>query len=467
MAKLLVVISSDLYVRNYLRTNALRELEESFECHFAGTLELSLREEIEKKAGFQGLFGMSKRLKRLHQLHFNLMMWRHRKKSKTFLYRWMRNSNWHKIDSLHGPLRLVTSAVRWLLSAALNPQGLIVPLLGNRILFPISTALIRLLLPVDDDLSRLVQTEKYDAIVFPSAAFEPVSVDLIRIGKRLNVTTLCLIDNWDNLTSKTVFWTKPNHLGVWGEQAKGQAIDIHDFPPHHVHTIGTPRFDQYLSRRGRKPEEEIYAFPYILFVGSAMPFDEIRMLHNLEESLSLNQDAPKDLRIVYRPHPWQQKRLVSSTFEDRDFTQVILDKQISESRGNQKLGNVSFQPDLTYYPKLLVGARCVVGPLTTMLLEASICLKPVIALNFSDGVHGTTTKTYFSHFEGAERIPGFNFCNSQDELPNLLSAALSFGESNEVESDEAISTYVNLAEPPYPSRLGNLVGTILAKTSEA
>jgi hypothetical protein len=286
----------------------------------------------------------------------------------------------------------------------------------------------------------------------------------VSLGQELSVPTLCLIDNWDNLSSKTVFWKKPDHLGVWGPQAQSLAHTIHGFVPDQVHLIGTPRFDSYFEARTSTGFTTPHDFPYALYVGSAMPFDDIGTLKILEKILIESENLPPDFRLIYRPHPWQHKRNVDARFTAEDFSRVILDPQFDEA---QRAGAVrgtndpSFQPDLDYYPGLLLSSRCVVGPLTTMLLEASLCLKPVVALSYFDGYHANTSQRYFSHFDGMEKVPGFVFCNDKETLTTLISQALEVGAINPAASDDQTSYFLYRDERSYPDRLEALVRHII------
>ena len=467
MAKVLIVISSDIYVRNYLTTDALTALEEQFECHFIADNAISMKELLEQKSGFRGYYSIDDSLHKKHRLLFNLMMWRHRRKSRTFHYRWLRNSRWHMIDRSHGTIISILSTLKWLGSASLNPEGLVVPLLGNRLVFPLSSRLLRKIIPPNEDLKARIAGEKYDVVMFPSAAFDAVSVDIARACEDLGVSSLCLIDNWDNLTSKTVFWAKPTYLGVWGPQARDQAMKIHGFAPPQIYEIGTPRFDQYVAAR-EGPTKPPYNYPYVLFVGSAMPFDEISALHLIDKFLVDSPSLPPELHVVYRPHPWQQKRQSSSVFSQADFRRVVLDKQIQDAQQKDRslLENTTrFQPDLSYYPNLLMGASCVVGPLTTMLLEAALCLRPVIGINYSDGVHSNTSRQYFSHFDGADNIPGFSFCDKADDLGRLIEHSVLSDQIRAEESSAAIGYFLNQSPVPYPTRLVDTVHNIIAKSS--
>jgi len=464
MSKVLVVFSEDNFVRNYLRTDALVSLSRAQEVSIVADRLLALAPEIGNDPRFKGFFTVDLRVAKRHHMFFNVFMWRNRRKSRTFFYRWMRNSGWDLVEKMRGCAKL-WSAIRWIPGALLNPSGLRVPFWGNPLLFPLAKFLLLRRLPINPELSALVAADNYDLIVFPSAAFDPVSVDLTRLGKKLAIPTLCLIDNWDNLTSKTSFWTKPDHLGVWGEQAKEQARRIHDFPPDRVHPIGTPRFDQYFSSRGVAHPSPLYPFPYILFVGSAMPFDEIGTLHFLERILSELESAPPELKVVYRPHPWQQKRKTKSEFRAADFSRTVLDMQIAEAYDSgvkREVTDPSFQPELDYYPRLFQGAILVMGPLTTMLLEGALALKPIIGIAYDDGHHANTSRRYFTHFDGVEAIPSFLICDDPSELSAELRRSLLAGAVDAKASDAATLHFLHHDATSYPTRLGELIGKILS-----
>jgi hypothetical protein len=268
---------------------------------------------------------------------------------------------------------------------------------------------------------------------------------------------LCLVDNWDNLTSKTIFWAQPDYLAVWGPQIKEQAVRIHGFDDRQVFEIGSPRFESYYAppKRSSAPKK---SKPYVLFVGSAMAFDELTALRQLETELATQGLSPRDIQIVYRPHPWQQPRRCEARFDASQFLYTTLDPQMAElfpEGAWPKHSNVAIQPELDYYPQLLKGAQIVVGPLTTMLLEAALCLRPVIGLGYGDGLHFNTARRYFTHFDDTQRIPGFFLCENPDGLGSLVSTALNFPTISQEESDRATGHFV------VPSRSDSYVDRLL------
>lgn len=453
--QILFLVSEFTYVRNYLRSGALDSVLAAHDVRFALADEVAQGEHPLAEPQIAGTFEYTPKQVKLQAEIFQILAWRHRQKSRTFFYRWLRQSNWNLVVRQRSQLARIRALLAWIAGILTQRSLLVGPVLGNRFLFKLSLSLMTRRRQPNEALSAIIEKEQWDLIAIPSAGFEPATFDAIRVAKSKKIPSLVLIDNWDNLVSKTVLWPRPDHIGVWGEQAEKQAIRVQGFEKQAVSQIGTPRFDQYFTAR-----DSFTALrgDYILFVGSAMPFDELGALHKIEKALE--ELGFEDVPIIYRPHPWQQKRAVNSIFDENDFRVTVLDTQIAAAkrrRLQQSSTDTRFQPDLSYYPDLFRNSRIVIGPLTTMLLEASICVRPVIGLSYDDGHHFTTSVKYFSHFDGMETVPGFQFCEDRKLLGRHLQEALGQPDINLDDLDAALSQFLVIDERSYPERLLELI----------
>ena len=442
--KILFVLTATDYVRNYLRSGVVESLSAVHSVSLVADAEGKLLAEIESHSQFAGSYTTDLWNKRLHTVLWRLYMWRYRSQSPTFYYRWQGMAKWSLLLPTRGIKERLKNLVEWAAHVTTRAKVWQAPILGNRLIFPASSRIFRGLLRTPESLKTLVGRQKPDLIVCPTSAYESTVIDLILLGKKFGVKTLCLVDNWDNLTSKTIFWAKPDFLGVWGPQIKEQALRIHGFEEHQVFEIGSPRFESYFAPI-RKTAAQPRSAPYILFVGSAMPFDELTALHRLESELESNGHTPNSIRIIYRPHPWQQPRRCEARFDPSRFRFATLDPQIAELFGDSRWPGEEHrkvQPDLDYYPQLLKGSQLVVGPLTTMLLEAALCLRPVIGLGYRDGLHFNTARRYFTHFDDTHRIPGFFLCEDSNDLENLVTRALNYPPIKQAESDPITQHFV-------------------------
>jgi hypothetical protein len=460
--RVLVCFNNDDYVRNYVRTGVLSKLSKDFELTIIANGSLELSEELRLLPGFAGFFSITPATENRFLLHSQLLMWRNRRKSKTFLYRWLRMAEWGDWQHEKSPAHRLTLTFRWAISLLTKFPVLRIPLLGNRVTFPVASRILRFRMDKERALDNLVLPGMFDLIIFPSNAYEAAATVLIRLARKHQIPSLALIDNWDNLASKTVFWERPDHIAVWGPQAAKQALSIHGFQPHEIHAIGTPRFDAYFLDRSPLPRPAAEK-TRLLFVGSAMPFDEISALSRLEEGLFALGHSPSTAEIIYRPHPWQQKRKAPAAFNPGEFSFARLDPQMGHTQFRSSTNpsrNSGFQPDLDYYPHLLNSVDAVVGPLTTMLFEGALCLRPVLALSYNDGVHPTTSRRYFSHFEGLDRVPGFVFCDDVALLAERLDRVLSCNAIDEQESDKVTSFYLYRDGRSYVERLASLAHAV-------
>jgi hypothetical protein len=467
VARILVVIDGDAHVRNTIRTGALGAVLDAHECDI---LAAEATTDIGPLAGmpeFIGTFRSDASAEARHAVLFDALMWRHRRRSRTFLYRWLRSAGYGGILRDRGPWLRFKSTARWLQSLLGRRHLLRAILLGTEPIHSIARRILARRIPVNTDLARHLEQGDYDLVIHPSNAYEATGPDLVRLTRSTRTRVLALIDNWDNLSSKTVLWAPPDHLGVWGEQSRRHAIEIQRIPEERITVLGTPRFDGYFSAR-TSPSPSPYPFPYVLFVGAALAVDELEVLRLLDAELSDEPEVYGGLRIVYRPHPWQQPRAVPAKFTADEFRHVLLDVQLQEADRLGQLGEErnDLQPDLDWYPPLLTNARLVMGPLTTMLLEGSLCHRPVLALAHDDGRHFTTPSQalrWYRHFEGIEDIEGLQLCHRLSDLPEMFRAlATSRDQPDPERIDDSVAFLLHHDGRPYSARLLETVDRVLA-----
>ena len=470
MARILVVIPAREHVRNLLRSGGLDATLSAHDCMFALPEGLDAPEdlaEVRRRGEVVGRYASDPARERLHGVLFDALMWRHRDRSRTFRYRWQRTAGVNRIVRTRGPWVRIKSSVRWTLWVLRKWTPVRNVLLGSRMVHPIARRILERRIGHDAALRTLVQRAAPDLVLLPTNAHEPVGMDLVRVTRGTGVRTLFLVDNWDNLSSKTLLWARPDHLAVWGEQSVEHAVEIQGMRASDVSVVGTARFDDYYAAR-ESPPAAPYPFPYVLFVGAALANDELAVLRMLDDLLAA-RTGDDGLRVVYRPHPWQQPRAVDVEFEPTAFRHVVLDRQFLEQAPARSGDQRDFQPDLGWYPALLTNARLVMGPLTTMLLEGSVCRRRVLALAHDDGIHFTTPSQahrWYRHFEGIDTIEGFTLCHDLAELPELfLRLASDTTPLDAARVDRSVDRFVHHDGRPFADRLRGTVDAVLAQPS--
>ncbi|KPQ16044.1 MAG: hypothetical protein HLUCCO18_09585 [Rhodobacteraceae bacterium HLUCCO18] len=462
--KIAFVVSSQLFVRNYFRTDALSRLEAECDVTFLVSDTLTDMDPIQQPGRKVVVYQSDLRNRARQYDTYKVLIQRYRYRSSTFQFR---------LDRMFEPKRTLrrplTSHLLHNLNALRERVGIVYRRTRLRLLAtsPIYDLIKRRRidrLEPARGIARALGEADPDLVVMPSSAFNPEGNDVIRQSERMGRPTLFLIDNWDNLSSKSVMLLRPDHLGVWGEQSAEHAMRIQDFAPSEVTLLGTPRFDRYFELRGTDLAPP-FDFPYILFLGTSLAFDEASALEHLEGVLNRHPERFEGLRIVYRPHPWRESR---DTIAGRGLTRVTVDPQVAEQYLGKPRG-LAFQPDLDYYPGLLKNAEIVLGGLTSMLIEATIFGKDYVALTYDDGINITNQRTVLErseHFRGLERIPSVAFCKTREDVEWLLLAAWDNRGARKLSEIDAGRRFIlHDDERPYAERLADLIRTRLVAAS--
>lgn len=205
-----------------------------------------------------------------------------------------------------------------------------------------------------------------------------------------------------------------------------------------------------------------FDFPYVLFVGTALEFDEADAIRRLDEIITRNYAVFNGVKIVYRPHPWRQG---TDTIIGMELKHVVIDPQMEKAYRKNEHSD-AFQPALDYYPKLLGNSEFVIGGLTSMLIEALIFRKRFLGLVYDDGINVTNQLSVYrnyTHFEGIDTIEALTLCFRQEELEALFVAVWNKRkEIDSVQLDEKRQYYYYHEGRKYPERLFDLCDSILS-----
>jgi hypothetical protein len=320
-------------------------------------------------------------------------------------------------------------------------------------------------------IEKIIKEHKPDLVIFPMTGVESTGVELINLSRKYGFKTFFLINGWDNLSSKGIFPLLPDHLGVWGLQSALDAVNIHGMLFHRVIMLGCARYEPYFVPGNSNVR--LFSHPYILFAGGTTPNDEITPLRILDDSL--NELGNTDIKIVYRPHPWREKRNCFDTFDPASFKHVVLDPQVADNyygekrKGTESVSSQNF-PALTYYPSLVNHALFVVSPMSSMTLEAALFDVPGLVLAYDDGYHpiSGSLQAKFNHFEGGDEVPGWYYVRNLDNVKSTFRILLErFKDETPVNRafrptlSLAMKKYIHQDDQSYAERLREAIDLIL------
>lgn len=398
--RILIVIEGNSYIRNFITSNIFDHLCEDFELHFSLNEKTSrfANKKITELAESTSYYSSSNTY--LYDLIFDLTMWRKRKKSKTFRYRLKRTRGFNKELLIDESLVMKIFRLCFRLARFFFHRTKYY-LFANPVTYPFTVFILSLFSKKNEDLLKLISSIKPDLVLYPSSAYEGIGINLLQITKEKKIPSFFLIDNWDNLSSKSILWKKPNRVLVWGEQSRKHAISIQGFNQKDVDVIGAARIDHYFKSRKNEIKSN-FTFDYILFVGTTLPFNEASLIYQIDEILTKNRSLFGELKLIYRPHPWRQG--IDMVDENR-LINTIIDPQLASNYNSSHHSN-TFQPNLDYYPSLLKNAEFVMGGLTSMIIESLIFQKKFLAFAYKEEKNLSSPHLVFKnykHFEDLEK----------------------------------------------------------------
>ena len=219
----------------------------------------------------------------------------------------------------------------------------------------------------------------FDWLIMPCNSLDELMTDFLAHAKQIKLRTILAIDNWDNLTSKSVFVVQPDLVTVMGAKCVQYAVEIHKSDPKTVLPIGLPRFDVYrlllqngdtLKRSSRKR---------VLYAGFSLAHSEMCVVDAIADHLD-NRYGPGVVEVHYRPHPLAVPRI-------DDYKIKNLNVVVTEHKSLSRTGLPIMDDE---FIDALIEADVVVGAPTTLLLEAMLVGRPCVLDITSDKFHRTT-----------------------------------------------------------------------------
>jgi len=229
-------------------------------------------------------------------------------------------------------------------------------------------------------------------------------------ARKLNIPTIALQENWDNLSSKTIITEEPDYFLVWGEQSASHVRSVHKLTKCNVIVNGSPRFDEYFMTKSHEPvvispsgERITVNQPFILVAGTGDGLDDLALLKSVNLAIgSLRQFSC----VVYRPHPLTRSTIDFNRLAT-EFPNLLIDAHPDSRKFNHHIG-------------LIKNCTLLVNHFSTLTLEALIAKRLVcvpLYLGRQDSVYGyDRILADWLHLSGINQMEGATFPKSQQEL---------------------------------------------------
>lgn len=251
-------------------------------------------------------------------------------------------------------------------------------------------------------LTKIIQTNEPIAVVLVTNGAEAV-IEEVRISASITkVPWFMIIDNWDNISSKSVFSHQPDLLLVWGEQQKKLSMKIHRFTDESITVIGSRRLAEYWVKTESKNLVKKCDLK-ILYVGQQEPYDELNDIANLITQSKLVKT------ISYRPHPLRKYSMA----EINQLKNLVLHRGLilSLSPSNKNfLNNFNSNQYILEGPSESIrSVDCVIGAPTTMILESLLAQKITFVVSRDDHLYRTTSQYFWDNYEHFHELKNISY----------------------------------------------------------
>ncbi len=454
MQKILFFISQDLYAKHYLTYDSFKVIEKKYECSYlAGEDVKVFKEKISKKKNFLGYIPRNLIKNRYSRILSDALLLANKHKSSSFPLRVIMRFNLNFRNVIRKPFWKIPFRVLVRLFNLIKILSIRFPvalIVKNKFLLKKINEYVH----SNQDFRKIIQNLKPDLIVMPNSGFDPYFFQSIVESKKQGIKTFALIDNWDNLSTKSVMPEHPNFVGVWGEQSKNHAIEIQNFKAEQCKVIGSARYQEYFNLRNKELKSH-FDFDYILFLGTSWNWNEEEVIKTLDTFISENSKLNEKYKIVYRPHPYRQGKTSEIKLKN-----IIFDPQIENILQNK----THHFTDLNYYPSLIKNAKFVMGGPQTMMIEATIFNKYYLALTHDDNINYTNMKKVYNsyhHFRGTEKIDTIYYCDDLKKMGQKIVEMVSLKSQDLKKTDNQRQHILFSDSNRYDQKISNIVDEIL------
>ena len=262
-------------------------------------------------------------------------------------------------------------------------------------------------LPLARRARRALEDHAIDVLVVATPLVDGAETELAHAARRLRIPVIGQAATYDCLISKGAWLGyRPDRLLVWGEQAKREAMALHDFEPSQVVVTGPPQYDAMVSPDA-DPRHEALGQPFVLVAGTTQAYwagerDLVRLLGQATDEGRIKA------QIVYRPHPMQRE-----TGWVCELPGVTLDPFWSPGWRWQAA-------EFSGLAWLLRHAACVVSGWSTLVLEAALLDTPSILVGFE----GAAALGDWPHIEPLKSWPGITVAKDPADVLRRIEQAL-------------------------------------------
>jgi hypothetical protein len=434
-----IFIGSEFHARSLVESKTLNALLLNFKITIFSSPDIVNKFPELCKSDTIVSFIPDKKTNKLFAKQLRLGTLKFRKRSSSFRFRISRN-----ILSDYWPEKKITSLISWVgkrlirLIQTLSYFVVTSDYAYNKIQHAYYASILEII-PNSD-----IEDLKLDLIIGWCQTSEPSAIASILYAKQMKIPSVLVIDNWDNLSSKSIFGIEPTRVLCFGEQSIRFSEEIQKFRKGITYGVGSARFEVY--RNLELSENRVANTIRILFAGSSIAMEDESILEFLNENLIAKKGASeKKFEVTYRRHPAPQGTPISLHLANLKYPFIRIDHSSTDE---------SSWGTLPALCESLKRADVVIAMPTTFLLEARVCRLPVLVIAFDDKRIRTSSSRMIAeleHLKGISAIRGVTIVRNFGELKTAL---LNYDSLKNTANDiEGLNYFVSWDENTFAEKL--------------
>ncbi|MEK7477843.1 MAG: hypothetical protein AAB645_00545 [Patescibacteria group bacterium] len=271
--------------------------------------------------------------------------------------------------------------------------------------------------------------DKYQPdLLFVASITSDQDTMVLREAGRRSVHSLGMVRSWDNfLSNKGNVRIYPDKLLVHNRFLADDAVQLADFSPDKVITIGMPHFDFYVNEPRLSREETCRRVgadpkkPFLLFlmIGPSSAKLDIYVTALLEKLIA-TEPKLKDFQLIVRPHPNTGKQV-----EGVGPKTLVNYPKLLEF-GSSRLTDREFtKEDIDMFAGLISHAAVVISYQGTSNVDTAALGRPIVNIKFDESENVPYLKSVRSQYEWSHVPPivatgGIRIVESPEELREAI-----------------------------------------------
>lgn len=259
---------------------------------------------------------------------------------------------------------------------------------------------------------------------------------LLKAAHRRKIPTVGMLLSWDNFYSKTFLRVPPDRLIVHTEKIRGHAVRFGDYPAHRIEISGIPQYDrhfrkqgiiardQFIRELGGDPSKKLILYAFSGKNGLHLDVDMLDILHEMIEKKEISEPV----NVLVRPYP--KFDMPMKTLEDLRSGYGFLAERAMAHVGKKGEYDWEFDADsLRLLTNSLAHADVIITMYSTFFIEAAIFDKPLIAIGF-DGRkkmdYWNSARRFFewNHLRDIKPLGGIRIVQSREEFLRAINEYL-------------------------------------------